>query len=221
MSITARAGGVSTQLLVRRPSWADMSKYYPSKAVATPTLYDQMIGGAFRKLYDHPAFKNTCAVRMSYALNRSGIRLGTAPSKGGTYVGGDGFKYWIRVKDLQQFLDDRFKGADETLTLAPVSSTLDPGGKEFQKKYEERKEKATIWLDSRLKGRAGIVVFNVAGWMDASGHFTLWDGERLSYAAPHDDSSNNLYYFWLTEVTGELIEVVGSQVVSVRFWELK
>jgi hypothetical protein len=57
-----------------------MEKHYPASGVKTPVLYDQMIGGRFKDLYQHSAYKNTCAVRMSYALNRSGLKLGSANS---------------------------------------------------------------------------------------------------------------------------------------------
>jgi hypothetical protein len=67
-------------------------------------------------------------------------------------------------------------------------------------------------------------VTDVSGWGDASGHFTLWNGvaKTLSYAEPHDDPENDLYYFWLTSMEeredGTKFLV---QVISVKFWELK
>ncbi|MBF6907477.1 hypothetical protein HN295_20140, partial [Acinetobacter baumannii] len=88
--------------------------------------------------------------------------------------------------------------------------------------FKERVRTAKAWLDSKLANRKGIVVFDVAGWGDATGHFTLWDGSRLAYAEHHDDPTNNDYYFWLTQLnqdsSGRKFLV---QVISVKFWELK
>ncbi len=44
---------------------------------------------------------NSCAVRMSYDLNRSGF---TIPREHGSVSGADGSQYFLRVVDLQQFL---------------------------------------------------------------------------------------------------------------------
>lgn len=200
-----------------------MKKYYPDKSIATPVLYDQMIGGRLKKAYNLNAYKNTCAVRMSYALNRSGLKLGEAPSNDGSPTGGDGYKYWIRVSDLKPFLVNRFKGADEELRLDPIPTSLAGDIEAMKPLYFARRKKAQAWLDTKLAGRKGIVVFGVAGWGDATGHFTLWDGSELAYAEEHDNPDNNRYYFWLTvpgedEDTGEKFL---AQVVSVKFWELK
>ncbi|WP_440967266.1 T6SS effector amidase Tae4 family protein [Massilia sp. GER05] len=220
MAISAHAGNQSAQIQVRRPAWADMQRHYPSKAISTPTLYDQMIGGRFKKLYEQPAYTNTCAVRMSYALNRSGLKLAKHPDEGASVEGGDGYTYWIRVANLKAYLIDRFKGADEELHLPAIPSSLLDDNAAMSKQFKERVRQAEAWLTSKLSGRNGIVVFDVSGWRDASGHFTLWDGTTttLAYADPHDDPTNNLYYFWLTELR-ESKSIV--QTTKVRFWELK
>jgi hypothetical protein len=69
-----------------------MAKYYPDTHVKTPTLYDEMIGGRFKGLYLNSAYQNTRSVRMSYALNRSGLTLASAPSAGGSIQGPD---HWL------------------------------------------------------------------------------------------------------------------------------
>jgi hypothetical protein len=183
-----------------------------------------MIGGRFKELHKNAAYQNTCAVRMSYALNRSGLKLSAPPGTGGSIVGGDGYLYWIRVSDLKPFLIKRFRGADEELRLPVIPAALigDTGAMGMQ--FKERVRLAKAWLDSRLTGRNGIVVFDVAGWGNASGHFTLWNGasRNLAYAESHDDPENNMYYFWLTSRT-ERPDGTQSlvQVVSIKFWELK
>jgi hypothetical protein len=201
-----------------------MEKYYPAAAIKTPVLYDQMIGGRFSGLYNSAAYQNTCAVRMSYALNRSGLKLGPPPSAGGSIQGGDGYVYWIRVSDLKPYLVKQFKGADEELRLPVIPPTLLGDMGAMGALYKERVRLAKAWLDTTLANRKGIVVFEVSGWGDASGHFTLWNGSTrtLAYAESHDDPESNRYYFWLTSQTersdGKKILI---QVVEVKFWELK
>ena len=224
MAITARSGNVSARVEARRPSWADMERHYPGSQVKTPELYDQMIGGRFKGLYLTPGYQNTCAVRMSYGLNRSGLKLGNAPSQGGSIAGPDGYQYWIRVSDLKEYLSKQFKGADEELRLSPIPALLIGDNETLSNRFKERVKTAKAWLDGRLTGRSGVVAFEVTGWGDASGHFTLWNGtaKTLAYADSHDDPHTNTYYFWLTNLveradgTSALV-----QVVSVKFWELK
>lgn len=224
MPITARSGGTSARMEARRPSWADMETHYPTSMVKAPFLYDQMIGGGFKGLYKNAAYRNTCAVRMSYALNRSGLKLGTPPSPGGSITGGDGYIYWIRVSDLKPYLVQRFKGADEELQLPLIPASLINDLDTLTARFKERHKLANTWLDSKLAGRNGIVVFDVSGWSDASGHFTLWNGtsRKLAYAEAHDNPENNRYYFWLTDLAerpdGRNFLI---QVASVKFWELK
>ncbi len=197
-----------------------MKKHYPDKSVTTATLYDTKIGGKFVKLYEHDAYANTCAVRMSYGLNRSGLKLGKAPSKGGSEKGGDGYTYWIRVKDLKKELETRFKGADEELALPVVTAAQIADKPKAEAAFSDRVTKAREFITKKLGKRNGIVVFEVSGWGDASGHFTLWDGaaQKLAYATDHDDNTTNTYYFWLTMlVSAEKIV----QTTKVKFWELK
>lgn len=224
MTITATASGISAAITARRPSWNDMTKHYPDSGVATPALYDSMIGGKFVGLYNHAAYQNTCAVRMSYALNRSGLKMGPAPSSGGSIKGGDGYLYWIRVTDLKAHLANQFKGADEELILPAIPASLAHDTAAVSAQYKQRMRIAKAWLDTKLGARNGIVAFNVTGWGDASGHFTLWNGtsKTLAYATSHDDPEKNTYYFWLTQLNeGAAGKRSIVQVVSVKFWELK
>jgi len=223
MALTASSGGVTASVTARRPSWADMKKHYPDKKIFTPDLYDSMIGGGFKNLYKQPAYENTCAVRMSYGLNRSGLKLGKAPSKGGSMEGGDGYTYWIRVSDLKRELDARFKGADEELKLKLIPNSMMSDTDGMRALFHERVQQAKDFLETKLAARNGIVVFEVSGWGDASGHFTLWDSasKTLAYADHHDSPTDGSYYFWLTQLAGEAPHQKLVQTVRVKFWELK
>jgi hypothetical protein len=73
------------------------------------------------------------------------------PKGNGTVSGKDGSWYFLRVRDLQAFL-----------TTKIGSPTSLPGG-----------------TFAGPSGATGILSFNVSGWSDATGHFTLWNGQSV------------------------------------------
>ncbi|MFY7828926.1 MAG: T6SS effector amidase Tae4 family protein [Flectobacillus sp.] len=58
---------------------------------------------------------------------------------------------------------------------------------------------------AKFKNRRGIICFEVTGWNDATGHFTLWDGNNILYGQ-HD-------YFNLPS------EGKGAKVTKAYLWE--
>ncbi len=222
LPITATAGTATATISPRRPSWADMKAHYPGASVTPEMLYDSKIGGNFVNLHKKPAYRNTCAVRMSYALARSGIKLGVAPRRGGSPQGGDGHTYWIRVNDLIAELMRRFKGADAELSLPPLpKKVLDDAT--LRKLIGERRKLGQQLLDTKLNGKNGIVAFQVSGWGDAFGHFTLWDGttKKLAFASGYDDPTSDNYYFWMSDHVNLFGSILLTQTMKVFFWELK
>ena len=142
-------------------AFPDHDKYPTLRALHT------FIGGTLTKNIDAPGFGeqgNTCAVRMSRALNYGNFpvspklvnALGIA-----TMTGADGKLYIFRVRDLKAYLKN-------ALGVAPSKVT-----KDFNKAF--------------LKMQ-GIVAFEVSGWSDASGHVALWNG--TNFREPHDDYQN-------------------------------
>ncbi len=95
-------------------------------------------------------FTNACAIRMSYALNNSGVIV----SRGiWSTVSGKNKKWYIyRVRDLIKFLSHSFGPPDKT--------AKNPQPKDFN-------------------GEKGLLVFSV-NWSDATGHATLWNGNTCS-----------------------------------------
>lgn len=98
-------------------------------------------------------FANSCSVRVSRALNYSGYPVNYIPPNL-TVSGGDGKWYVYRVKELIKYLTKQFGDPDILIVNKP---------------YQEK-----------LKGKKGIIVFEVDAWSDASGHATLWDGSFCS-----------------------------------------
>ena len=223
MAITASAGGITAAIKPRRPSWADMSKHYPAKSVDITTLYNKIIGGSFANQEKVQYLQNTCAVRMSYALLRSEFHLPRTSDKNASKLGDDKKWYWLRVANLREELSARFKGFDEQLNFEMVDPARDYTAKSIEPFQKARRVKAEEFLNTKLRSKNGIIVFDVHGWGDATGHFTLWDGTamKLAYAPGHDDPSTSAYYPWLT-VLDELFSVdFLVQVMKIHFWELK
>jgi len=98
-------------------------------------------------------FANSCAVRVSRSLNYSGHSIKYIPPNL-TVSGSDGKWYIYRVKELIKYLKANFGEPDISVVNKP---------------YQEK-----------LKGKKGIIVFEVDAWDDASGHATLWDGITCS-----------------------------------------
>lgn len=190
------SGKHSKPVIPKRPSWDDMKKFYPDTSTLTSELYNA-IGGGLPENYkaDPVNWENSCCIRMSRGLNYSGFTLPKAPSNGGTIYGKDKKKYWIRVKDLLGYLKTKF-------------------GK------PEIEAKGGHTAVSQFKGRKGIIVFEVSGWGNATGHFTLWDGQHLVYPGDplHDDPSSEYYYFHMKYTT---INKKTVQTTKVYLWELK
>jgi hypothetical protein len=225
LAITATAGEVSAAIEPRRPSWADMQKHYPAKATDTKALYDK-IGGALLGGHKKKWLANTCAVRMSYALLRSGFNLSRTADREASKLGGDQKWYWLRVADLRTELYSRFKGYDAELKLELIDNALIDDFDAMRALFLARKAKAEAFLNTKLAGKNGIIVFGVTGWgTDATGHFTLWDGTAMgiAFGTGHDDPTTGSYYPWLTELrTDEDTQVKFMvQVNQIQFWELK
>ena len=65
-----------------------------------------------------------------------------------------------------------FKEPDIAVTL-PTLSSLDPY---IPSELDERLKFVQDNIINKINGKKGIVVFEVKGWANATGHFTLWDG---------------------------------------------
>lgn len=194
-----------------------MKQNYPGKNVSIDFLYNGKLKGGFQNKENDKDFANTCAIRMSYALVKSGFALHKAK---GSIQGGDGKWYWTRVDVLGPELVKRFKGFDSELKFDEVPVSAGESEEALKPYVAARKAKAQQFMTKHMNGKAGIVMFRVKGWETARGHFTLWDGKELAYANGHDDPRSDSYYFWLTttDVFGLGLLV---QVTHIQFWELK
>lgn len=220
MAITASSGTTSSNgITVNRPSWEDMYKNYPNESISSSAFYPMVSKALVELVSKSPAdWENTCAARMSYALNRSGIKL---PSSGGySLKGDDGLIYWMRVQELKKYMNTRFKKADVFYDHKILNAVIDIKTKQLTSDVIERIKLTKSNFISKISGKTGIIVFDVTGWGNASGHFTLWDGKDLVYVGPgeHNNSSSIEYYFWFIRNLGNN---KMAQTTKVSFWELK
>lgn len=96
-------------------------------------------------------FTNACAIRMSYVLNYTGSKINRGAWK--TVSGKDKNWYIFRVRDFLKYMYEVYGQPDKTVVNPTVHD---------------------------FKGLNGMLVFNVNGWNDASGHVTLWNGSACS-----------------------------------------
>lgn len=98
-------------------------------------------------------FTNSCAIRLSRSLNYSGHSVDYIPPN--LTVSGEDSKWYIyRVTEMVKYLTKKFGPPDIIVKSKPYQP--------------------------ELKGKKGIIAFEVDGWDDASGHATLWDGNFCS-----------------------------------------
>lgn len=84
-------------------------------------------------------------------LNSVGINIPHQPGK--TVSGSQGHWYFYKLKDLIVYLKEVFGEPDQVIHMPTV-------------------EKVALYT--------GIIVFEVDGWSDATGHATIWDGVGCS-----------------------------------------
>lgn len=109
---------------------------------------------------------NTCVIRMSNAFNKSGTPIPNGHGGLATARGGDGKRYAYRVAEFKKYLESEYKMPD-------ISGSS----------------------QGDFSGHAGIIMFDVQGWSDATGHFDLWDGAAIRYSAYWDKAS--MVHLWL------------------------
>lgn len=123
---------------------------YPTSPVPGQTTIWNLIGGKVAQNGNSGAFRNSCSVRMSYALNQSGSKISFI--KGATVSGANGDWYFFRVADLQAYLN----------SLLGMPQQYTPQN----------------W-QSGIGNQTGILEF-LNHWNDATGHFDLYNGSATN-----------------------------------------
>ena len=144
------------------PSYEDMYNHYPKDAangdMPAGEVY-KLVGGQIYKMYlEKPQnFANACALRVSYALNQSGVAI---PASKKTFKGEDKKNYFLGATHLHKWMENYFGDPDITAI------------KDFE---------------LQLRGNKGIytMIPKKPGTFGASGHATLFDGSECIGGIDH------------------------------------
>jgi Type VI secretion system (T6SS), amidase effector protein 4 len=109
---------------------------------------------------NQPWLTNSCVVRISRSLNYAGYPIPSGFTGLSTVSGADGMRYAYRVEELRKYLVFAYG--------PPVAS--------------EERAPPRPGVPASFAGKTGIILFRVDGWVDATGHIDLWDGEHTRHA---------------------------------------
>lgn len=177
--LQATAGSQSSKIKVKRPKFSDVWSNYPLQ-LGAPDVYKLVGGNAYELYKTNPTdYANACALRLSRSFNYGGLTI-TSEATGYKVSGGDGKKYLLRVQDMIAFVKANFGSPDFISTPNGQDKSID------------------------FSGKKGILVFQVSGWRNATGHVTLWDGSECG---------DHCYFTHPTDLKAKTTEIL--------FWELK
>jgi hypothetical protein len=134
------------------PDFDKMKNLYPGKGYTVDAV-KQLVGADVNS----PDVKNTCVVRLSVSLNKLGDLIPARTERFKTRRGKDKHWYGLRVTEFWDYLIKAY-GQPTLRMKAPLSR-------------------------DKFLGSRGIIGFRVGHdhFNDATGHFTLWDGDDLLY----------------------------------------
>jgi len=139
------------------PKWEVLKGYYPAQKAEDVF---KLIGGKVELNFDMGVFNNACATRVSRALNASG----------GIHV----IPYFEDIGPSGKMESQVSSGRNKQWHIFRVKMLV----KHLTKFYGKSEELKPYEYKEKVKGRKGIIVFEVSGWSDATGHADLWDGYR-------------------------------------------
>jgi hypothetical protein len=144
------------------PCWQQMYTNYPKSATGDdlpgPQVYG-LVGGQVYSMYNSnpAAFQNACALRVSRALNHSGVVIPSIANQ--TYSGSDGKYYFLSSAKLFNWMRKTFGAGSIVMTQSQGGAN----GSNFQ---------------SALNGHQGIYIMQAAlpASFGALGHASLFNG---------------------------------------------
>ncbi|RDU59293.1 type VI secretion system amidase effector protein Tae4, partial [Helicobacter sp. MIT 14-3879] len=231
IKITATCGDKSVSVECKRPSWESVRKAYEKinkiykegKPQGAEAVFKKIGGEPYKEFLNNEQIikkqntdgiaiedirrytLNSCALRMSYALNYSYLPT---------------MQYLIKNQKLPndtgklKFENKRWFGADENLYYLSIYGirnflTLNWGNSDKPHNLRTFKNESEVkeFYDTKFSkfDKNGIVVMKINGWSDAGGHTTLWNGDKKQFE-DFEISKNYL--------NGEY------GVVDFQFWEL-
>ena len=141
---------------------------YKTNLTATNNIW-QLIGGKVLYNAQIGKFNNSCAIRLSHSLNKSGDLIPYIQDQ--TSSGKNPPRWWYiyRVKQMKSYLTQKY--GEPTV-------------------YKSREK----FMKCASKG---ILLLEVSGWRDASGHATLWDGKNtIDKSDDYFNKPNPIFNLW-------------------------
>jgi len=145
------------------PNFDELKKYY---LTGSKEDVKTTIGGGVNADY----IDNTCVVRVSRSLIYANHPIDKMPGLL-TVPGADKKRYALRVKEFRKYMEKTY-GKPSVI---------------------EKKGANGLIAVAKFNGKRGIIGFEVKGWSDATGHFSLWDGTKVLYDGGHDYFSGLAY----------------------------
>lgn len=170
---------VAEPLFSSGENFAALVRAYEDNVNGTSDKVKALIGRA-----DEDWIVNTCVIRVSYAMNQSGVPDMRLVKREGLSLISDRADisrgpYAYRVQEFSRYLIQRY-GRPSVIKEVASNSVEDPR--------------------APFKGKKGVILFVVNSWSDATGHFDLWDGDRgESGEVIHEAYFNNASYVFLWE----------------------
>ena len=146
--------------------------------VSAEKRYEMIGGQAYREFMNNKInLYNTCALRVSYALNYSThpIKDMEKQNSGRAYNGNDGHIYYLGVPDIVELLNKNWKALSwDKSTYSQVKDKIRRGcSEDFYKGMTSKMENIHFFEELQSIQRKGIIAMNGT---DDLRHTTLWNG---------------------------------------------
>jgi hypothetical protein len=146
------------------PSFSALRDNYPKDE--KQVLFRDVLGGGFPALIDKPSYKNTCAIRLSVALHRSGFVIPADIAKAdGNHKDKDGKSILVKVEKMRSCL---------VSIIGPISWGIS-------------KQPGTPLPFADFPKRTSIVMYRSRDFNQATGHVDLWTGSACWFGCPNVD----------------------------------
>jgi hypothetical protein len=130
-----------------------------------PAAVKKAIGGKV----DAGWIENTCTIRLSHAFNYSGQPIPPNHPGLNTVSGGDGKFYAFRVREMRRYIEAKY-GEPKLHASGPEAFLA-------------------------VTNKRGVIMFDVRGWRDATGHFDVWNGKAARHDAYFEKASAVLMWW--------------------------
>lgn len=143
------------------------SNYLTPAAISRENLFKNVLKGDWSKLFDNENYINTCAIRMSIALNSSGMKVSKEHSDG-NHRDGSGNFIAIKVPTIKTFLKKNLGDSFWGMSKVP--------NQEFD-------------FESHIPPGKGIILYTFNNG-PANGHVDLWNGNNCMNSCPTVDTND-------------------------------